>query len=73
MCKANNIDLSEKAKIAKNQIKNDIRVLRNHIAHNNMWSSKHKKSILRLSEQWPGIALSDDIYILQGQTLFLNI
>ena len=51
LCKANNIKLSDKAKKAKDQIKTDIHNLRNHLAHNNLMSSKQEKHIKRISKK----------------------
>ncbi len=72
LCKANNIELSKVAKQAKDEIKSNIRHLRNHLAHNNLMSSKQKKHIERMSKQWPEIIITDDGISVTGSDFILD-
>lgn len=72
LCKANNIKLSDKAKKAKDQIKTDIHNLRNHLAHNNLMSSKQEKHIKRISKKWPEINFTDDDIMITGSDFILD-
>ena len=72
ICKVNNIELSDEAKKAKEHIKNSIRHLRNHLAHNNLMSSKQIEYIKTISEKWPEIRFSDDDITINGSDFILK-
>lgn len=72
ICKANNIELSDEAKNAKEHIKSNIRHLRNHLAHNNLMSSKQSESITKISKEWPEIYFTDDDIAITGAEFILD-
>ena len=72
ICRSNNIELSDEAKEAKDRVKSDIRNLRNHLAHNNLMSSKHADHIKRISKDWPEINFSDDDITITGADYILD-
>ena len=72
LCRANNIELSKEAKMAKENIKSSIRHLRNHLAHNNLMSTKQEKQIERISRKWPEISFTDDDISITGSDFILD-
>lgn len=72
LCRANNIDLSVEARLAKDDLKSNIRHLRNHLAHNNLMSSKQEKHIERISKKWPEINFSEDDISIKGSDFILD-
>lgn len=72
LCRANNIELSKEAKLAKEDIKSSIRHLRNHLAHNNLMSSKQVKHIERISRKWSEINFTDDNISITGSEFILD-
>jgi len=72
LCRANNIELSKEAKQAKEYLKSNIRHLRNHLAHNNLMSSKQGKHIERISKQWAEISFTDDGVLITGSEFILD-
>lgn len=72
LCRANNIELSKEAKQAKEDIKSNIRQLRNHLVHNNLMSTKQEKHIERMSKKWPEISFTDDDISITGSEFILD-
>lgn len=72
LCRANNIELSKGAQQAKEYLKSNIRQLRNHIAHNNLMSTKQEKHIKRISKKWPEISFTDDDISITGSEFILD-
>ena len=72
LCRANNIELSKEAEQAKEDVRLNIRNLRNHLAHNNLMSSKQKEHIKRISKQWPEISFTDDDISITGSDFILD-
>lgn len=72
LCRANNIELSKEAKQAKEYLKSNIRQLRNHLAHNNLMSTKQEKHIERMSRKWPEISFTDDDISITGSEFILD-
>lgn len=72
LCRANNIELSKEAKQAKEYLKSNIRQLRNHLAHNNLMSTKQEKHIERMSKKWPEINFTDDDISITGSEFILD-
>ena len=72
LCRANNIDLSIETRLAKDDLKSNIRHLRNHLAHNNLMSSKQEKHIERISKKWPEINFSEDDISIKGSDFILD-
>ena len=72
LCRANNIELSKEAKQAKEDLKSNIRNLRNHLAHNNLMSTKQEKHIKRMSKKWPEISFSEDDITITGPGFILD-
>lgn len=72
LCRANNIELSKEAMQAKEDVKSNIRHLRNHLAHNNLMSTKQEKHIERISKQWSEICFTDDDISITGSDFILD-
>ena len=72
LCRANNIELSKEAMQAKEDVKSNIRHLRNHLAHNNLMSTKQEKHIERISKQWSEICVTDDDISITGSDFILD-
>lgn len=72
LCKTNNIELSKEARNAKDEIKSNIRHLRNHLAHNNMMSNKQGEHIERMCKKWKEISFSDDDITIDGSEFILD-
>lgn len=60
ICEANKIEISDNAKATNDYIQSNIRHLRNHLAHNNLNSTKQKEHIERISKEWPEITFSEE-------------